>query len=415
MPQSISDFFSELLTGSEKQRLMREDKNSRMQAAGVETRPTLKAVTWVDKVNDLLGGRAENTIDDGPVATALNMAMGEFDPSSAGGGGGGKAVTVPFGRRVADLDSLSQFVQKTRPGKLKDELEAYQATRRGINLGIAPNLRSGGEIPIARKPESKQLEAYVESLHQRYPELETDYPRVRPVEVPRGMLKGNEAEYKLRPPLVGRTENPNVLVEYPEASRILIGQGERDPVNVYTHELMHAWQDKNKLIGRGKTSWSYDDWQWNPDELTAMGVMMPDEDPATGLMRQVSARMALDEPQREPIEELLTGIAANKRGNGKQTVRTRPREIIKGTDRLKFTHPSYSLQNLLRYDERMPQYNLNLARQGSPFGVQPYYLNNEVGIEPIEWAKMATPYAGLSKADLKQFRSVLAEIAAMTK
>lgn len=390
MPDSLSSFFHELLTGEESKRLMREDKISRMKADGVDMRPRMKAVTPFDKIKDLIFGRAENTLGEGPVSTAVNMGMGDVDPSNVG-----KAILPPFGRKVVPIEAIEELANKVRQPRLRDFMQIYSGRRQPSFFDLQPGRLSSADTVLgtALPAHGSDLEGFVNAVAERYPNVDPDAYRLAVAPSNHWLVEGAEGSFRHSAPT-----SPDGL-GYPRAPRITVRQGAPQPVNTALHEAVHGYQHENGLVDRYPTKLP---WEYQPHEIQAIGSMVPESMyPENDAL--ISLQRILAEKDRDPLTEILTGINANAKQFSR--IRTGPGTVIK-----EGYIPLSDLSDAF-IDSQLPTLNLDLARQGSPLGIQ--IKRNTKTLSPKPYREIIEPQDMFKRKDMGEFSEILQEILKM--
>ena len=83
----------ELLTSERSKQYTKDAMLKRMKQDNAYTGPTMKGIGLKEKVSDLLGGRSQNVIGEGPVSAAANLLSGDLDPTTAAGAS--EAAIIP--------------------------------------------------------------------------------------------------------------------------------------------------------------------------------------------------------------------------------------------------------------------------------------------------------------------------------
>ena len=106
----------ELLTGAEGKKIAKEEQLRRMKQNKMYTGPTMKGIGLNDKINDLLSGRSQNVIGEGPVSAVANLLSGDLDPSIINSAAVNPIGTVYHGTRSEfKFFDPKKFRRKSQP------------------------------------------------------------------------------------------------------------------------------------------------------------------------------------------------------------------------------------------------------------------------------------------------------------
>lgn len=365
----------DLVTGRPQREAVKREEQARRKAAGKVTGPTMRGVTLLDQVNDLLGGRAENTLGEGPVSTAMNWGMGEFDPSGAGGGN--KAALIPKipVARTEDIVQLlranpqrfntTQFEQnaehlnrlvnkyRTNNTKLHTQFDELDPRKRELRADFLTDRESF--VDFNQTPED--LNPFVPEVQRVYKQIAKERPDL--------VLFADGA--KLERPSNFGADMTDVYGDYTTTHQRVVGSPSseasvrinnqlkpKEQIATLIHEFEHADTDRMGMFPKNRYTTPYD---VRIQELSARGNeplddgTLPDD---VGLLTRYLTGFNSSAGTRT-VKDILTRSRTPKRVHG----------ITRYSE-----NPYGDGNELVKYVEKqIPEMNINLARAGEGRGI----------------------------------------------
>ena len=284
----------ELLTSERSKQYTKDAMLKRMKQDNAYTGPTMKGIGLKEKVSDLLGGRSQNVIGEGPVSAVSNLLSGDLDPTTAAGASEAaiipKITRVPTRSIIELINNNPQALNTTEnPENAKYLLQAVT----GYNNRHRP-ARTFSLSPLAAKERARQLTAI--DRGNTYPLASTQSWALKPE-----TQKIHEQIAQENPELVAFAngavidkgiDSLGLYYKSGDASgpriRLATGLSENDAAKTLIHEYNHA---NNDLKGMHReesvnTPWSMRSEEWwaqggEPRRTSDGELILPDDlDPA---------------------------------------------------------------------------------------------------------------------------------------